>query len=730
MLWGLYAMKTEKKYQFRERMCEVHRPGLRNDAALVGKDGLLLDGRFAICLYEGAEIVARRAAADLADCLRVSYGVTVAVIEGSAPFAVRFRLASDAPDTAPSGSEVRAYRIVITADGVTITANTERGFFPAIVYLEDMMAEAEGPLLAYGDIDRRPLFSPRMVHSGYELDEFPEDYIRRLVHDGYDTLLTYVRGAGESARGKTDFNVLIDLAASYGLDVYAYSYIISEKHPDDEGAEEYYESTYGRLFRESPGFRGVVFVGESCEFPSHDERVYPWLCRYHPKDMPIKKCFSRNFPVSDYPDWLNLVKRVIRKYSPEADILFWSYNWGGRPAAERVALIDNLPLDVSLQATFEMYEPLPAPEGVVERATDYTICYPGPGKYFISEAEAAKRRGLRLYTISNTAGMTWDVGVIPYVPAPFAWAERYDKLIECHDRYGLSGLMESHHYGAYPSIIAELSREMGWVPRRPFKEHLEAILIREFGKENLADALKAFEHASEGIRHDVPTVEDQYGPLRVGPAYPLVTETADPIPPDPESPRVASSHTFTAYGMKTAWLNPHCLEIPRRILFEMDEFSRMRDEYDAAAEIFRAIAERSEGRRRTEAGRLAALTYFMARTAETTVNVKRFSVLRRAVMEWRGIKPMILTATEEWHREVAAYYGVDAITEENVLALAEPIVRAECENAERVLPALAYDSRLGYEPSMEYTTDPYRIAWKIEYSKKAYEELCALVARR
>ena len=217
-------MKTEKKYQFRERMCEVHRPGLRNDAALVGKDGLLLDGRFAICLYEGAEIVARRAAADLADCLRVSYGVTVAVIEGSAPFAVRFRLASDAPDTAPSGSEVRAYRIVITADGVTITANTERGFFPAIVYLEDMMAEAEGPLLAYGDIDRRPLFSPRMVHSGYELDEFPEDYIRRLVHDGYDTLLTYVRGAGESARGKTDFNVLIDLAASYGLDVYAYSY--------------------------------------------------------------------------------------------------------------------------------------------------------------------------------------------------------------------------------------------------------------------------------------------------------------------------------------------------------------------------------------------------------------------------------------------------------------------------------------------------------------------------
>ena len=146
-----------------------------------------------------------------------------------------------------------------------------------------------------------------------------------------------------SARGECDFNALIDLAASYGLDVYAYSYIVSEKHPDDEGAEEYYESTYGRLFRESPGFRGVVFVGESCEFPSHDERAYPWLHRYHPKDMPTKKYFSRNFPVSDYPDWLNLVKRVIRKYSPEADILFWSYNWGSKPEEARVKLIENLP---------------------------------------------------------------------------------------------------------------------------------------------------------------------------------------------------------------------------------------------------------------------------------------------------------------------------------------------------------------------------------------------------
>ena len=44
-----------------------------------------------------------------------------------------------------------------------------------------------------------------------------------------------------------------------------------------------------------------------------------------------------------------------------------------------------------------------------------------------------------------------------------------------------------------------------------------------------------------------------------------------------------------------------------------------------------------------------------------------------------------------------------------------------------LLGALDYDSRLGYEPSMEYTTDAYRIEWKIDCTRKAYLELCAML---
>ncbi len=457
----------EQKYAFRPRMCEVHRP-LEGAPQACPCGYLDLSLGCAILLSRDADAVARHAAHDLADFFRVSCGVTAEVTDTPSTHpAIRLCLAADSPDTAPTGGAARAYRITVTDGGVTVTANTGRGLFAATVYLEERMSEVKGPYLALGEIDRRPLFTPRMVHSGYALDEFPEDYMNRLAHDGYDTLLVFVKGPNLTPRGECDFNALIASAARYGLDVYAYSYMVSEKHPDDEGAEEFYESTYGELFRQNPGFRGVVFVGESCEFPSHDERAHPWLNRYNKNPdgtLRSNKVNARTFPVRDYPEWIALVKRIIRKYQPEADFLFWTYNWGYRPADVRVELIENLPTDISLQATFEMFEPLPTPEGVSETTTDYTVCTPGPGRYFLSEAEAAKRRGLRLYTISNTAGTTWDVGIVPFIPAPEVWGERYERLLECHEKYGLCGLMEGHHYGAYHSFISELSKEMGCRP--------------------------------------------------------------------------------------------------------------------------------------------------------------------------------------------------------------------------------------------------------------------------
>ena len=70
--------------------------------------------------------------------------------------------------------------------------------------------------------------------------------------------------------GYLDFNDLIDRAESFGINVYMYSYLKSLKHPSEKDALEYYDNTYGKLFKACPIAKGVILVGESCEFPSKD----------------------------------------------------------------------------------------------------------------------------------------------------------------------------------------------------------------------------------------------------------------------------------------------------------------------------------------------------------------------------------------------------------------------------------------------------------------------------
>ena len=111
------------------------------------------------------------------------------------------------------------------------------------------------------------------------------------------------------------------------------------------------------------------------------------------------------------------IKKIIRRHKEDADIVFWTYNWGYVDKEHRVELIMNLPTDITILVTFEMFEQIQT-DNVTSTCVDYTLFFEGPGKYFISEAEAAHERGIKLYTMCNTGGLTCYIGVIPYEPAP------------------------------------------------------------------------------------------------------------------------------------------------------------------------------------------------------------------------------------------------------------------------------------------------------------------------
>ena len=51
---------------------------------------------------------------------------------------------------------------------------------------------------------------------------------------------------------------------------------------------------------------------------------------------------------------------------------------------------------------------------------------------------------------------------------------------------------------------------------------------------------------------------------------------------------------------------------------------------------------------------------------------------------------------------------------ERILDELEKIATKEMENVRETIPLVEYDSRLGWEPTMEYVTDKAHLEWKLE----------------
>jgi hypothetical protein len=693
-------MSTESAYQFRRHLDCVHRPDRRDPQAAPGSHELLIDENWRIVVSDSAPRLVVNVAKDLQDYLLESMGVSVLltkVADVNAVDAQQPAIVLATKDQLPGGGELstpRSYRIQVSTNRVVVCGCGARGVGQGSYHLEDLMNLREAPILEIQDTTRTPTFSPRMVHSGWGMDAFPDAHLNLIAHYGFDSILVFAKGPDRTTMGYQDFNNLVDRADAFGLDVYLYSYLKSEMHPDDPGAEAYYESTYGELFKSCPRAKGVILVGESVEFPSRDPRTTGKSHRTPSVDgLGEGKPSPGWWPCHDYPQWVNMVKNTVRKHSPDADIVFWTYNWGWAPKEDRLALIRALPTDITLQVTFEMFDKV-RHEDVTHVCVDYTLSYEGPGEYFASEAQVAAERGIRLYTMCNTAGLTWDIGVIPYEPMPYQWARRHDALLKARDDWGLSGLMESHHFGWWPSVVSELAKAAYWSPRRGVDDTLSAIARRDYGDEAAPLVLDAWRHWSEAIRHYPPTNEDQYGPFRIGPTYPLQF-----------GPNL--SRQFSVKGLKPpeAWYAPNGARIvrtpyelldstlqspgPCRIDAELRLLQTMHDLWAKGVASIEQAIDRMPQRKRPNGEELLNLGRFILNCIVTTSHVKQWWKLNQRLLS--SPRPRTLSQT------------LDEMT-----ALAE----REVANVEATIPLVERDSRLGWEPSMEYMTDVAHLRWK------------------
>ncbi len=711
-------------YDFRSRLLTVH-PADRRDPALQPDltAELVLTDASRILVPDTAGPVLRQAACDLQDYLQASMGLTIQVV------LMPNRDAAANGVTEVAGSPVLPGDIVVATVGYTgrdlgdcavtrgfrldcdqavvISGFDERGAMQGCYYLEDCLNLRRAPFVRRGSERRRPLFSPRMVHSGYGLDQYPDPYLAAVAHAGMDAILVFVQAPDTTPAGSLDFNDLCRRAAVQGLDVYAYSYLKSGLHPDDPGAEAYYDRVYGSVFQSCPAFKGIVLVGESVEFPSRDERTTGRSYLTPPPDgLPSAKPSPGWWPCRDYPQWLARVKSAVRRYRPDADIVFWTYNWGYVEAPYRLELINSLPADISLLVTFEMFEKIKTGP-VTSTCVDYTLMFAGPGEYFRSEAQAARECGIRLYAMVNTGGLTWDIGVIPFEPAPQQWMARHAAILHAQRQFGLCGLMESHHFGFWPSFVSDLAKAAfaasavcppadgaslspvaaaaAQPPADP-SAFLRRIAARDWGEANADQVVEAWALWSDGIRHCLPTNEDQYGPFRIGPAYPLILNRKATIP---EAPDVLFGSRICHLDYRNAD-SGRCSPLSSRLPVEIASLTIMRDRFTAGARILQDLLPGLTAGQQPDAVRLVNLGHYISRCAQTTIHVK------------------------EWYQARLRLYGAVSNAELTAaLDRLQAIAEAEIVNAEAAIPLVRLDSRLGWEPSMGYLGDEAHLRWKI-----------------
>ena len=586
-------------------------------------------------------------------------------------------------------------RIEVGERLVRVTGATSREAYQGCIRLEDEMNARGRPAVKRGVRTYTRLFSPRMTHSGYEVETFPDEYLDQIAHSGMDAILVFIEDPPDVTRnGKLDMNALVARAAERGIDVWAYASFhekAAKMHPLDPGAREWYSETYGSIVKNASGLKGLICVGESCAFPSRDPGMEGFWWQEGWERFPKLNGF---WPVSDWAEWLDLVKSVTREHNKDFEVVFWTYNWFKKPAELRLPLLEKIPTDLTLLVTWVRGDP-PVRRGNADFfVSDYSISATGPSAVFRSEADVAVRRGIPVMTMCNTGGRTWDCGVAPYVPAPGRWKARFDALKTAQRTWGVKALMESHHYGFQPNFISELAKVAftAEATDADVEDFLESMAVRDFGHAAAPAALAAWKDWDDAFAWHSAGSDDFWGSLRVGPVYPLVMP--DERLPPPLHPNMENDGVSKGTGWK--FVKP-TFSPPKEVLDgEIDTCEREIALLEKGVRRLEAAMPLVPADRRDTARRILGVGKFHLAAVRTLANVKRFY---RAGLE-NDAKTML------------------------------SIIDDEERNVRETIPVVEFDSALGWEPTMGYLADRANLEWKLRQLAEIRARLCRSSQRK
>ena len=703
----------EKHFDFINKLNQVHKPNRINPRKEMCEGYTTVTDEWKILYNDNCGTVLKNAAVDLQEYFCVSMGVKLEIATAEKSEEKTIFISVD--DTMSE----RTFRI--KADNcIEIYGSNERLAAQGCYALEDNMNINELPSIEKCDITRHMRFSPRIAQGGLPQKKYTGNLLRQIAHYGFDAVIVIAKkevlDGGEVCR---EFNDTIKMASEYGLDVYTFCWFKNIYHPDDEEAYEYYQSTYGKFIKLCPDIKGVILVGEGCEFPSKDEHTTGKEWR---KSLDDEKPSPGWFPCCDYPQFASMIKRVIDENSKKTELVLWTYNWFYADEALRTELVRNLPQGVSVMTTFEMGKTIDIGNGATETTTDYSIWQIGPADAFVSESKTAKEGNQRMYTKADSVGGTWDIGGVPYLPAPQRWMKRWKAVTDAQDNWKLDGTQDTWTYGLWPSIISEMAKYAYMLPMPDMNELLRKLIKRDYGDEYVDEIIEIFELFSQGISHCVSTNEDQYGPARVGPSYPLFFKRWELIPPSPET---GSSVNFEGYPVYT-----YNLDYETRLFYETSEYRKMTELFDEGCRRLTDIVAKTEGRKAENLKELLGISKFIANTGRTIQHVKRWHYLKGKLGVYVDAKPTWVGGRKNLEdAKKATKPLVPAVNPEPIVLELIDILKREIANAEDTIPLVDANSRLGYEEEFDYACSREQLEWKIEMAHRTLnEELLPLLS--
>ena len=678
----------ERRYDFKRELLNVHKPGLRDFSLKPSSDDFVVSDGLAVVVPKDADKVIMHAVRDFESFLFVSMKTSAFVTENDSDYQKKLVISLNKDIEEASG--YMGYRITFGDSVITLEGYDNVGIAQGLYFLEDLMSVRRAPFLKKQTIKRKAIFEARTTQSSFGMFEWTDEALAHIAHMGMNYISLWIKDVNLDKRGGfLDINLLVERAEKFGIKVGFGLYAKHNVHPDEENALEFYENLYGPILKACPKLATFSVVGEAIGFRTKDTRAG----RMYVDNIPTGKIPPGWFPCNDYPAWISVVSKAARKFIPDIIVQFATYNWGYADEKDRIDLINNLPTDITVQPTWDMFEQRQMGDSV-QNGVDYSLNFVGPGKYFVSEAVACKRRGIRLSTNAQSSGRTWDFGTIPYEPMPYQWMKRYEGMIKAHYEWGLVSILENIHYGFQPSIISELEKYMFFTPYEGAptpEEWLKMLIARDFGTDNVEAVDAAFRDFSEAITYYPATNEDQYGAFRTGPAYPLWVE--DPrigLTRPPQEGKKPNEYNamfgngiyFPAYTPEVAGRN----SLPGvRIFDEMKLISKLQALLESGRAKLEAIKDPNENLEK-----LIALAGFMINSCKTAINVKELYI---------SLEKLHIAGSKQNAAEL-----LDTI---------EAIIRRERENVLDTVPMVQTDSRLGWEASMEYQADEECLKWKL-----------------